>query len=605
MTPVSAADPAQFSALPILAFGSVCAVERGPAARFKMRVARADFYEIRFSFAEVRRISLFREDGAPLYSSELSFTADLKEGVVLLEIAPKSERFSLLAIPQSGLPLPFGMPAFPDPASFETDSADPSDPLTPAKIAYEKRKNTLYVYSNAPETLTPEAVNKCLTRQDVSDKSVFFTFEHQSSQLVKQGMKSNGVYYGYRVTNTGKEDAYITVKNVGLQMTGKGDYLGEKEWVDFYNVPFRIPSLDGLSAEQKRLFIGYYNFSCGYPLPTFTPTTYRVPAGEFIYVIGGTTRDAFANFGVSDTADRLSGTSACANGAVLFDVAGSAEGAFYVYNDVAAVNKGGAGYDTHVGVGSLSSPAGSVGEEEGYVVDSSAAWVFNDATKPQKLPVTFENYYNAPLLERLKTLSDGTPEALAKFREALKEFFGMEIVPCAPIPDGKDPHVQTVTDWATHSDAQHYPNAVGTDITVFHTVSSEGTGRPVKEIAYGLYNFSTQGIVLEMGNWMKDYIDRFTFVNRGDRQRKVRVNLTPNGALTVLFRRPDGSVMDVPPIFALQHADAPLDGKTLAGFDLSCRQEFMVPPHSVVQIAVEYNLMANSCGHVKHSVELE
>ncbi len=602
----TSADPALYSLLPCIPFGAVCAVEEGPVARFRMRVSRAETYEIAFSFREIGRVSLFCETGEPVWSAERGGAVFLEAGVVLLEVVPKIKRFSLNIVPTSGLPLPFEMAEFADPMSFATTAEDPSkDPLTPATICYEKRKNTLYVYSNAPETLTPEAVNKCLTRQDVSGKSVFFTFEHQSSQLVKQGMPSNGVYYGYRVTNTGENDLYVTVKNVGMQLTGKGDYLGEKEWVDFYNVPFRIPSLAGLTDSQKRLFIGYYNFSRGYPLAKFAPTTYRVPAGEYIYVIGGTTEDAFGHFGVSDTADRSSMASACSNGAVLFDVVGEAEGAFYVYNDIAAVKKGGSGYDTHVGIGSLAHPAGSVGEEEGYVVDSSATWIFHDATPPQKLPVTFENYYNAPLLERLKTLSDATPEAIAHFRAALKEFFGTEISPLDPIPGGREPHTQTVTEWATHSDAQHYSCAVGTDITVFHTVSSEGTGRPEKKIAYGLYNFSTQGIVLEMGNWMKDYIDRFTFVNQGDRPRTVRICLTPNGALTVFFRRPDGSIADMPPTFALQHADAPLDGTMYEGFDLSVRQPIVVPPHSVVQIAVEYNLMANSCGHVRHSVELE
>ena len=59
--------------------------------------------------------------------------------------------------------------------------------------------------------------------------------------------------------------------------------------------------------------------------------TYRLPAGKHIYVMGGTTEDAYNNVNVFNTADKKV-NGGCSNGAVLFEVIGdNVEAAFYAY----------------------------------------------------------------------------------------------------------------------------------------------------------------------------------------------------------------------------------------------------------------------------------
>ncbi len=602
-----AEDPlAPFEGLPTLPLASYYAAEEG-AAYAKMKAERSDTYRVSFSQKAVREVACFREEGTLLQKSREPFDLKLEAGqTVFAKFTPVAKSVRVNITPASDMGMPFAVAEAPDPASFETTSADPAfDPLVPAKLTYAKRPGTLYVYSNAPETVRPEALNKCLTRQDVSGKSVFFTFEHQSAALVRAGL-SKGVYYGYRVTNTGEEDAYVTVKSVGYQTQGLGDVFGEQEWVDFYGLPLPLRGTEDFTEAQRGTFAAYFQMSGSYVPHDFRPTTYRIPAGKFLYVIGGTTEDAFAGFDVAKTADRA--TQGIANGAVLFDVVGTAEGAFYVYDDVAAVNKGGSGYDTHLGIIDRNDPAGCVGEEEGAVVDGSATWIFNDATPPQTLPVTFENYYNAALTPLIKDPMFDDLARLPAAQARLLEFFGLDkISPGDPVPGGRDPHVQELRQWATHSDAQHYPDAVGTDITAFRAVLSDGTDHPTATLQYGLYNFSPQCIVPEMGNWMKDYQDLFTFVNQGDTSRTVRIHIVPNGCLSVFFRDAEGSLLWGREKFGLTRPGGPDpfgSGAMLEAIDTAVHEEFSVPPHTVLQIVAEYNLMANSFGNVKHRVEL-
>ncbi len=620
----NSANVALFDGLPEIPFASFFSLEDSGQTRLKMKAKWTDSYNVNFSKKVLSKVKLYDETGKVLMDSADSFDIDLTAGqVVYAELVPVNQNVRINVTAQENKsPQPFEIAEAPDPDSFETTSADPTkDPLQAAELTYVKRPDTLYVYSNAPETLTPEAVNKCITRQDVSNQSVYFTYEHQSMKIVNEGV-TKGVYYGYRVTNTGSDDMYVTVKNVGLQTAGQGAFLGEQEWVNFYNTNLPVRGMEDFTPAQKANFDAYFNFSGKYIHHNFQPTTYRVPAGEFIYVIGGTTKDAYGNYSVAGTADQISTFSEVTNGAVLFDVVGTAEGAFYIYDDIDAVNEGGAGYDTHVGVADMANPRGSVGMEEGYVVDGSATWIFNDATKPQSLPVNFTNYYNASLMGAIRGVDDNA-EAIKAMQKNIADYLRKNypdsvstniaedgsIIPCSPIPDGKNEHRQLgLREWATHSDAQHYADAVGTDITIFNTVYSGGTDKPLKDISFGLYNFSTQGIVLEMGNWMKDYQDLFTFVNQGDKPRTVRIHLRPNGGLAAFFRDMNGKVIPGTEKSALYRGGGanPFDGpiKMLEAFDIAVHQEFTIPAHSVFQVVAEYNLMANSCGNVRHWVEL-
>ena len=555
-----------YADLPVIPFTSIQAVQSEHSCKLKMKASWSDTYHVTFSNKAVQKIDIFDENGKTLVSADKNFDITLQEGqIVYVSATPikTNVRFTVKG-EENGQPLPFDLGAAPDPASFKTTSENPDvDPLQPARISYEKRKNTKYIYSNAPETLIQEVVNKCITRQDVSNESVYFTFEHQSRNV-------GPVYYGYRVTNTGDEDMYVTVKAIGYQLSGTGAYHGEKEWVDFYRTQFPLPDMTGLTDYEYSLYKDYLNFSGEYFVHNFQPTTYRIPAGKFMYVIGGTTVDSFDNINVAGTANKTSNTAVVENGAVLFDVVGEAEGAFYIYNDIAAINKGGAGYDTHMG-GTIQ-PDASCGWDEGYVVDNQATWIFNDATPAQALPVTYTNYY-----------SDLYPNA--------SRIGGPTGTPNTPI-EGTTAHEQNRRYWATHIDVQQLNDAVGTDVTLFHTVDKDGN-----PIVYGCNYWDSEGLLPNMGNWMKDFQDVFTFVNQGDRPRTVTINIRPNGAIPVMMRSMDGKrVMEegLKPFYAMHYAD----------FDRSCQYRVVIPAHSVKQFVVEYNLMANSSGYMYHSVDL-
>lgn len=556
-----------FASLPEVRFSSMYAVEESGSCKFKMRSPFDDTFTVSFSKKVVEKVVLYDEEGKVLADKGENFDITLKEGqLVYADVKPVATnvRVTVTAHENKAL-MPFELGDAPDPASFKTTSDDPSDPLKPASINYVKRKDTLYVYCNAPEALSekPEVINHCITRQSVSNQKVYFTMEQQSDTI------RPGVFYGYRVRNTGKEDLYITVRNIGFQLAGSGSYLGEQEWTNFYNTKFLIPDLSDLTSEQMRNWKAYFNFDGKYVVPYFQPTTYRIPVGKFMYVFGGTTEDAFGEFNVGGTADqRVDGN--CQNGAVRFDVIGEAEGAYYVYNDSKLVAPGTPGGDDHLGIWDAAYHVVHTGEDEGYVVDNSATWTFNDATPSQKLPVSFTNYY-----------ADDAPQ------------FG---TPGAKV-EGITPHLQEGTEWITNINVQReHDGVVGTDMTEFHTVGPDG-----QRVTVGCDYYDTAGELANLGNWMKDYQDVFTFVNQGDKERTITANINCNGALVTLVRSMDGKVVPGTELFAFQRGKDATYGDA---FDKAFHYTVKIPPHTVVQFVVEFNLMANSNGYVRHSVDL-
>ncbi len=568
-------DLKDYESLPVVPLSSIRAVQETGSAKFKMKAKWTDSYQISFSNKAVSLVEIFDEAGKLLASGETDFALDLNaEDVVYVRVVPVKQSARVTVTPKANAsPLPFDLVNIPDASKFSVESEDASvDPLQPAELNYVKRPDTLYVYSNAPETLVPEVLNKCQTRQDVSNKSVYFTFEHQSRDV-------GGVFYGYRVTNQGDEDMYVTVKNIGWQLDGAGAYLGELEWTNFYNTQFSLPNLKSLDESQTQNYEAWFKFSGQYVLHDYQPTTYRIPAGQYMYVMGGTTVDAFDGINVDGTANCKSTNAVVENGAVLFDVVGEAEGAFYIYNDVSKVMPGGEGIDTHLG-GTIQ-PAASCGWDVGYVVDNSATWTFNDVTPSRKLPVNYTNYYSDEVGSTRVEGEGGTTGT-----------------PNTKIPGTKAHRQENKLEWFTHIDVQQVQLAIGTDVTTFHTVDQNGN-----EIVYGCNYFDSVGKLPNMGNWMKGFIDVFTFVNQGARERKVRINIIPSGGMPCMLRNMDGTrVMTegLAPFFMMQHGSSEHGN----GFDLACHYEITVPAHTVVQYAVEYNLMANSNGNVRHSVDL-
>lgn len=553
-------DKSEYDALPEIRFASFYGTETESVCKLKMVAPYSDTYAVSFSASVVQKVEIYDADGKKLVSSEEAFEIELEENeLVYVNVTPVKGTVRMnVSAKEHIAQLPFDPVNAPDVESFSVYSDSDEDPLTAAQIEYVKREGGLYVYSNTPENIVQDVINKALTRQDISNREVFFTFEHASGNI------KDGFYYGYQVRNTGTEDMYVTVKNIGLQFAGPGSYFGEKEWTSFYNTKFNMPDISERSAAKQSSFAAWFNFCGTYVVPNYQPQTYRIPAGEHIYVIGGTTADAYNHYNVADTADqKVNGN--CQNGAVLFEVIGRAEGAFYVYDDPEEVQ---ANNTTHVGV-LEEYGRGYNGTDEGIVVDCSAVWTFNDKTESQSLPVTFTNYYKdgAELQGEAYSAIDSTP------------------------------HEITTTEWWTHSNVQGYNMAVGTDMTSFHTLDPSGN-----EVVFDNDHYDGTGKLTNIGNWMKDYFDTYTFVNQGDRDREVTVKIiTVNGgSLAIMVRDQNGAVIEGTPMFTFINYSTEYGEALFEDFTYTAT----VKAHSVLQFHVEYNLMANSYGSVTHEVIL-
>ena len=428
--------------------------------------------------------------------------------------------------------------------------------LDAANINYTKREGGMYINCNNPEKLTESCLNNALTRNDVSNEEVFFTFEHNNTI-------SGSFYYGYQVINRGNEDIFVTVKNIGYQPNGAGSWMGEKEWIDFYNVNFRIKGLNNYTSAQRNTFNTYFGFSNSYNRPLNNPITYRIPAGKYIYVIGGTTADSYGNINVFNTAN-IAVNGGCTNGAVLFEVSGdNAEGAFYVYRDynqVGTLNKTHRGYTT-----------GVYGQQYvGYdnchgVIDGHLTFEFND-NMSEYLPVTFNNYYKKNVSQNGQALG---------YIESTKNL------------------AYTWT-WHTNINPQTVNTAVGTDMTAYNTIYNG------QNISIDTNHYDGLGKIPNLGNWMIDYMEYYTLVNHGYNEREVTVQMINNGSIAVLVRDENGRVIRGTEQYTIQFS------ATSSGAEINdnFRYTVKVPAKGYVQFIVEYNLLANSYGSIGHNVYL-
>lgn len=437
------------------------------------------------------------------------------------------------------------------------------DPLKPAEINYVKREGGLYINCNNPERLDNHSLNKALTRTDISNKEVFFTFEHNNEVM-------GSFYYGYQVINRGTEDIYVTVKNIGYHLDGPGCWLGEKEWIDFYNTRFVVKGYDEYTERQKSSFDAYFGFGLNYKSPDNQPITYRIPAGKYFYVMGGTTEDAYNEINVFNTAnDSVNG--GCSNGAVLFEVHGdSVEGCFYAYKKASEIgldNTTHQGYLTHVGTHEVGRQY--VGYDNCHgVVDCNITWEFNDTTVTQELPVTFTNYYKPGLSE------PGEPYGFIE----------------------TSAHVQKDTKWYTHLNPNNNHLAVGTDMTKYYTVNPAG-----EDIVIDYEHYDGLGMIANIGNWMIDYMDNYTFVNHGSQPRKITLKYTNTGSLAIMVRDQNGKIVSGTPQYTVVCSSSSYGDEIREYFNY----EITIPAKSYVQFTVEYNLLANSSGNVGHFVTLK
>lgn len=542
-------------------------------ATYKVFAPYDDTYTISCDSSE--KIEIYNFNKSLLSSNEFSLTITLKKNEIVyinIQTMASDQWFNLsTTLNEHKVELPYEINSSTDISKLSTTSSNNKSPLKVANISYEKRNDGkgLYVNCNNPEALSASDMNKCLTRQDVTGKDVFFTFEHNNA--------NTSYFYGYRVTNTDSKDIYITVKNMGYQTKGAGAWLGEDEWVKFYNTEFRVDT-SSYTASQKENYNAYVAFSNNYKSENRSPITYRIPAGKYIYVMGGTTKDSYQNINVFKSANIVVNSSicGCSNGAVLFSVAnGTAEGQFLVYKDKDASTINASSYvQGNDQQGYVAGDYGSqyVGDENCHgVVDCDYVWEFNDATKSTYLPVTFTNPYYV-----------GNQQINGTAHSKIPNIIGYENI--------------NIDTWYTHLNGNHLKSTAGTDMTVYNTINSNK-----EKIIIDQLHFDGKGNTSNIGNWMVDYIDTITLVNQGDKERTFTYSLSQNGVILAFIRNMDGSISNTyKPTYCIRLGKNEYGDAIEQPFTYS----ISIPAHSIIQFAVNYNLLANSSGCIAHRAYL-
>ncbi|MBR5134994.1 MAG: hypothetical protein IKV35_05295, partial [Clostridia bacterium] len=378
-----------------------------------------------------------------------------------------------------------------------------SNPLKPATIEYVKREGGTYIYSNNPEQFSAAHVGKAFMRNDGLTGDVYVTLEHAN-------YSGQNAYLGYQLKNNSDHDVYVTVLNVGYQWTGT--WFGQLAWYDFYNTAFELPddyftASGAISSKYAGLDYAYKD----YEPRVYHPTTYRLPAGEYFWVIGGTSADAYNNINVDNSANHAVNPVRCANGNVKFTVTGGeVTGTMYCYTNAAQVKAEPAALG-YVADGYAQQYSG-IADHHG-VIDNYMTWTFNDSVGAGMLPVSYTNYYD-----------NNCPAQTAPYAAY-----------------NSTAHTTTsTTSWMTHLNPQNDHRAVGMDMVDFRWHDQNGN-----EIIIDNDHADGAGLPANTANWMIEYQDHFTLVNQGDKERTVTLHLRDHGSLALLVRDSQtGSVLE-------------------------------------------------------------
>ena len=428
------------------------------------------------------------------------------------------------------------------------------DPLKPAEVNYVKRQGGTYIYSNNPEQFRAQHVGKAFMRNDGLTGEVYVTFEHAN-------YSGSDAYLGYQLKNNGDHDVYITVTNVGYQYVGT--WFGQLAWYKFYNTSFKLPAdyfneNGTISSKYSGLDYAYREFNPR----AFQPITYRLPAGEYVWIIGGTSADSYRSINVDGSANMPVNNIRCANGNVKFTVTGGeVTGTMYCYKNASQIADDPAplGY---VAAGFAQQYSG-IAYHHG-VIDNYMSWTFNDESKSGMLPVTYTTKY-----------ANSVPSTTTPYAEY-----------------NSIDHVVNAKSWMTHLNPQNNHQAVGMDMVEF--IWHDQNGNP---IVIDNHHADGAGAPANTANWMIEYQDHFTFVNQGDNERKVTLHLRDHGTLAILVRDSlTGEVIDTAYTAGLGE-----NSSVYSNF----QYEITIPAHSVKQITLDYLLVACSYGSVTHSVALQ
>ena len=194
------------------------------------------------------------------------------------------------------------------------------------------------------------------------------------------------------------------------------------------------------------------------------------------------------------------------------------------------------------------------------VIDNYSTWIFNDLTDSCNLPVSYTNVY-----------ANSIPQVALPYQEY-----------------NNSEHLNdNVSSWMTHLNPQNDHRAVGMDMVEFNWI--DYFGDPVK-----IDNLHADGggRPANTANWMIEYQDHFTFINQGDNERIITLNMKDGGTLATMLR--DSRTGEVLSTYY-----------TMGQANLNYSQIVIIPPHSVVQVTLQYVLVACSYGNVNHWITLD
>lgn len=464
-----------------------------------------------------------------------------------------------------------------------------------ATVEYTKREGGTYIYSNNPEMLAPEDIGQAILRTKDLSGDCIFTYEHSNHTGVP-------VYFGYQLKNDGDTDVTVTVTNLGFQVDG--EWLGQRSWSDYFNYRFELPE-DYFNADGSvnPIYIG-----CDYVDYTPTvrePVSVTIPAGEYIYVLGGTSADAYNNTNIFGTADTYIQKGKCSNAVVKFNVSGgSVTGTFYVYTDPAQVkaNPEEQGFITE----RFNSAAGKIldyskqykgVDPTAGLIESNITFVVDDLTVAGKLPVVYKKYYDP--IYSLKT------EPYAEYKLIEKTVYANE--------------------WLTALNPNSVDAAIGTDMMIFQCVDTDGN-----PIVIDTEHADSSGSPANIGNWMVQYTDNFTLINAGSEEKTFTFFKRGSGMLFTMVRDESGNILSAKALTGPYNFGS--TAEIFVGVDRSLLVEkngrlwfkvadgrpycdvidersevtkITVAPGTVERISIDYVILGNSNGGTTHWVEVE
>lgn len=445
---------------------------------------------------------------------------------------------------------------------YKLNMKEPKKGSHEAKIDYIQRKGGTYLYSNVPESMPYEALNSILMQNKNLSGECFLSFEHQN----KTG--KSPIYLGYRLTNIEDHDIYITVTNIGYQT--KGSWQGEKAWMDYYGVelyadesqfytkPFQYENKE---FTAKQWFHDYLNYDCQYQPNPIQITTYKLPAKAHLYVIGGTSQDAYQKINVHHSADIKIALNECINGNVKFIITnGKALGELCVYDDIDFINSHKAPIQNLRRYGENDDFGGRIGYSPIHgVIDNYPVWTFDDNTQEGNLPVYYQVYYADQLKEEYQPFEKITH---CTYHEVYND--------C----------------WLTHLSAQLHHNYCGKDMVDLIGICNG------QEILLSNYVANPTGKIWDFGNWMIEYQEYCTFVNEGNHSRTVNFYLVNGSSVFYIMKDLENHILKSGATVNVCTGEIPI---------YSCT----IPPKTTKTLVMQFVLPANTGGSVKHYIHLK